>query len=69
MSDLGRIDSSNELARVHMEQSQKLRQARINVTEEAIAVQNIERIEEKKSTRQDRRKSLRDKKKNLKKKK
>ena len=69
MADLGRIDSSNELARAHMEQSQKLREARIKVTEEAEAVQSIEQIEEKKSTRQERRKSLRDKKKKSKKKK
>jgi hypothetical protein len=63
MADLGRIDSSNELAKAHMEQSQKLRAARIKVTEEAEAVQNIEKIEEKKSTRKERRKALRNKKK------
>jgi len=69
MADLGRIDSSNELAKAHMEQSQKLRAARIKVSEEAEAVHNIEQIEEKKSTRQERRKSLRDKKKKSKNKK
>jgi hypothetical protein len=63
MADLGRIDSSNELAKAHMEQSQKLRAARIKVTEETEAVHNIEQIEKIKGTRQERRKALRDKKK------
>ena len=67
MSDLGRIDTSNELAKAHMEQSQKLRKARMKVTEEAQAVQSIEQIEKKKTTRQERRKALRDKKKKKKK--
>ena len=69
MSDLGRIDSSNQLAKAHMEQSQKLRAARMKITEEAEAVQSIEQIEEKKTTRQERRKALRNKKKKSKKKK
>ena len=63
MADLGRIDTSNELARNHQEQSQKLRQARIKVTEEAEGIKKIEEIQKVKSTRQERRKALRDKKK------
>ena len=63
MSDLGRIDHSNQLAREHQVQSQKLRQARIKVTEEAEAVRKIEQIEKVKTTRQERRQALRDKKK------
>jgi hypothetical protein len=53
MADLGRIDSSNPMARAHQEQSQKLREARIKVEEEAQAVKQIEQLEEKKSTRQE----------------
>ena len=63
MADLGRIDTSNPLAKSHQEQSQKLRAARIKVTEEAQAVKKIEDIEKVKTTRQERRKALRDKKK------
>ncbi len=67
MSDLGRIDTSNPLAKEHMEQSQKLRRARIKVTEESEGIKKIEEIEKVKSTRQERRKTLRDKKKKKKK--
>jgi len=63
MADLGRIDTSNPLAKSHQEQSQKLRAARIKVTEEAQAVKKIEDIEKVKGNRQERRKALRDKKK------
>ena len=63
MSDLGRIDSSNPLAKEHMEQSQKLRTTRIKVTEEAEGIKKVEEIEKIKGTRQERRKALRDKKK------
>ena len=67
MADLGRIDASNNLARAHMEESQKLRTARMKVNEEAEAVQKIEDIQKIKTTRQERRKTLRDKKKKKKK--
>jgi hypothetical protein len=67
MADLGRIDSSNPLAKSHQEQSQKLREARIKITEETEEVQKIENLEKVKSTRQERRKALRDKKKKKKK--
>ena len=63
MADLGRIDASNAMAAQHMEQSQKLRQARMQVEADALAVKEIEHIEKKKSTRQERRKAMRDKKK------
>ena len=63
MADLGRIDTSNPLAKEHQEQSQKLREARIKVTEEAEGIKKIEEIEKVKTTRQERRKALRDKKK------
>ena len=63
MADLGRIDTSNPLAKSHQEQSQKLRAARIKVTEETEAIKKVENIEKVKGTRQERRKALRDKKK------
>jgi hypothetical protein len=63
MADLGRIDTSNDLARNHQKQSQKLREARIKVTEEAEGIKRIEEIEKVKGNRQERRKALRDKKK------
>ena len=63
MADLGRIDTSNPLAKTHQEQSQKLREARIKITEETEAVKKIENIEKVKGNRQERRKALRDKKK------
>lgn len=63
MADLGRIDASNAMAAQHMEQSQKLRQARMQVEADALAVKNIEHIQKKKTTRQERRKAMRDKKK------